>query len=78
MGKQQQVMGSIDLQGMKPGDLVEYQCLSYASTACGTFQGWHPTDDGQRLVVRHQQMGMDILVDPERVMLITRQSEDTP
>ena len=68
-------MSSIDVQGMKPGDLVEDQRLSYTSTARGTFQGWRPTGDGQHLVVRQQPLGMDILVDPERVMLITRQSE---
>ena len=72
-------MSSIDLRGMKPGDLVEYQRLSYHHTARGTFQGWHLTDDGQvRLVVRHQQLGMDIIVDPQRVRLITRPSEDSP
>lgn len=72
-------MSRIDLHGMKPGDLVEYQRLSYPSTARGTFQGWHPTNDGQvRPVVRHQQLGMDIIVDPQRVRLITRPSEDCP
>ena len=71
-------MSTLDLTGMQPGDLVEYQRLSHTITAYGTFQGWHPSDDGQRLIVRHQQLGMDILVDPERVMLITRQSEAPP
>ena len=71
-------MSTIDLKGMQPGDLVEYQRLSHTITACGTFLGWHPTGDGQRLVVRHQQLGMDILVDPGRVMLITRPSEAPP
>ena len=72
-------MSSLDLHGMQPGDLIEYQRLSYASTARGTFQGWHPTDDGQvRLGVRHQHLGMDVIVDPQRVRLITRQRADSP
>lgn len=70
-------MSTIDLKGIKLGDLVEYQRPSQNTTAHGTFQGWHPTDDGQvRLIVRNQQFGMDILVDPKRVTLITRQRED--
>ena len=71
-------MSSIDLHGLKPGDLVEYQRLSYPSTACGTFQGWHATEDGQVfLVVRHQPLGMDIIVDPQRVRRITRPGQDS-
>jgi hypothetical protein len=72
-------MSTIDLKGMQPGDLVEYQRLSHTLTACGIFLGWHPTDDGQvRLIVRNQPLGMDILVDPRHVTLITRQSETPP
>ena len=71
-------MSRIDLQGMRPGDLVEYQRLSHTTTARGTFQGWHPTSDGQRLVVRNRQLGLDILVKPQRVLVISRQSEASP
>ena len=50
-------MSSIDLKGIKPGDLVEYQRPGQNTRARGTFQGWHSTDDGQvRLVVRIQQL----------------------
>ena len=69
-------MSSLDLKDIKRGDLVEYQRLSHTTTACGTFQDWYSTSDCQiRLIVRNLELGMDILVDPKQVTLITRQRE---
>ncbi len=71
-------MSSINLKGLNPGDLVEYQQPRSTHPASGTFQRWHATDDGQaRLIVRSQQVGIDCSVDPKRVVSITRPSEGT-
>jgi hypothetical protein len=69
-------MSSINLKGLKPGDLVEYQQPLSTSTTQGIFQRWHSTDDDQaRLIVRSQQLGIDCSVDPKRVISITHPGE---
>jgi len=70
-------MSRIDLKSLKPGNVVDYQQPLSKHAARGTFQRWHSTDDGQaRLLVHSQQLGFDVSVDPQRVISITRQSED--
>ena len=70
-------MNRFDLKNIAPGDLVEYEQPISHSTARGTFQRWHATDDGQaRLMVHSQQGGLDLSVDPKRVISVTRQSEE--
>jgi hypothetical protein len=55
-------VSSINLKGLNPGDLVEYQQPFSTSTTHGIFQRWHSTDDGQaRLIVRSQQLGDRLL-----------------
>jgi hypothetical protein len=72
-------MSRNDLKGLQPGDRIAYQQPLSKTTACGTFQGWHFTDDGQaRLLVHHQQWGINLSVDPKRVVSITHQNEDHP
>jgi hypothetical protein len=69
-------MNHLDLKGLTRSDLVEYQRPSHTTTACGTFQGWYSTSDGVvRLIARNLELGLDILVDPQRVIDVTLQSE---
>lgn len=69
-------MNRIDLKSLQPGDVVEYQQPILTTPARGTFQRWHSTDDGQaRLLVHNQPLGMDLSVDPKRVLTITRPGE---
>ena len=69
-------MSNLDLKRIESGDLVEDQQLISKTTARGIFQRWHCAADGQaRLIVRSQELGFDISIDPKRVISITRKSE---
>jgi hypothetical protein len=75
-GKPAQVMSRIDLKHLTPGDLVEYQQPVSKKPAQGTFQRWYSLSDGQaRLIVRSQQLGADLPIDPQWVIRITRPSK---
>jgi hypothetical protein len=72
-------MSTLDLKGIKPGDLAEYQQPASKSPLRGTFQHWHSTADGQaRLLVHSHQLGIDIQLNPRRIISITHQSEGSP
>jgi hypothetical protein len=65
-----------DLKNLQPGDVVEYQQPLSTTPSRGTFQRWHSIDDGQtRLLVRSQPLGMDLSIDPGRVLTFTRSRE---
>ena len=69
-------MNRMDLKKLQPGDVVEYQQPLSTTSSCGTFQRWHSIDDGQtRLLVRSQPLGMDLSIDPRRVLTFTRPGE---
>jgi hypothetical protein len=62
-------MRHLDLRSLQAGDLVEYQLPVSKRPTQGAFQRWHTTEEGQLvLIVRSQQLGVDLPVDPQMVI----------
>jgi hypothetical protein len=67
-------MSTVDLTGVKPGDIVEYQLPISKRLERGTFQQWHGAEP-QRLVVWSHQAKTSISVARASVTRMLPQEE---